>query len=100
MTQAQHTPGPWKSTGSTIETEGRSIGTRICAMPHYGNGKSEVGEANARAITAAPDLLEAGLDALKILSDNRFLDMMTKEEKQKAHNLRKAIAKATGAKNG
>lgn len=40
-----HTPAPWQTNGSVIETAGKTIATRICIMPHHGGGKSEVGEA-------------------------------------------------------
>jgi hypothetical protein len=46
--------------------------------------------ANARLIAAAPDLLAAAIDALETF-ERRFPDSPT------AHDLRAAIAKATGA---
>lgn len=51
--KAQHTPGPWHLNGrTTIETEDLFI-----ASAYYQT--SDGGEANARLIAAAPDLLQA-----------------------------------------
>src|SRR5512139_1935391 len=39
----------------------------ICFMAHDGTPENEVGEANARLIAAAPDLLEAAENAIEAL---------------------------------
>lgn len=80
-----HTPGPW-----TVESNdgvdftvlgGKSSQVRIAV---------ECGERDARLIAAAPDLLAAAIDALETF-ERRFPDSPT------AHDLRAAIARATGA---
>lgn len=70
MTQAKHTPGPWvlgekKDTYFRIYGKGATIAkVDICVnkeqiSPSTFREKLEEGEANARLIAAAPELLEA-----------------------------------------
>ena len=56
-TQATHTPGPWKSVKGARPTRPDIVADcgLICSL-EYG---PDEGEANARLIAAAPDLLEA-----------------------------------------
>lgn len=88
----KHTPGPWKhdDTWGLIK-HGRE---EICAL-HSGNS------ANARLIAAAPELLEALLDALPyvedVLADPAQLACFKPGVVQKhAAAIRAAVAKATG----
>lgn len=61
--KASHTPGQWIFEGSPSSTKvwsnekGRSI--EICKVTPRGEVSESEGEANARLIAAAPDLLEA-----------------------------------------
>lgn len=51
MTDAKHTPGPWRVNGQ------KSV--RGPNLEYIANANWKNGEANARLIAAAPDLLEA-----------------------------------------
>lgn len=60
----EHTPGPWAATtrqGSwdRVVFQASNPNTEICQMFHDGTDENLTGEANARLIAAAPDLLEA-----------------------------------------
>lgn len=98
MTNATHTPGPWLLDGDKICTNRDNEIARITrygawfdAGTPYGL-KNPIGDANARLIAAAPDLLaasEAFISELNSGSD------FTAWEKAKV-NLREAIAKAKG----
>lgn len=64
--KAQHTPGPWRLErtaegefdGAVLAERGDNNGTfRVCLFKYMGH--SETAEANARLISAAPELLEA-----------------------------------------
>lgn len=105
MTQATHTPGPWK----VHERKGRAGHNHpFCiASDHFNkdgmiSGEGQVAEiasgpnfaeANARLVAAAPDLLEAAM-ALDSMFDNDgpLLTVYKKEIEQ----FRAAIAKAIG----
>ena len=83
-----HTPGPWHVTG---DAEGTMItddtGKQLAVWPLQGGTLEQC--ANACLIAAAPDLLAAAIDALETF-ERRFPDSPT------AHDLRAAIARATG----
>jgi len=94
---AKHTPGPWTTDPevgheSVIDGEGRLIAD--CAI--FGHGfKRELNVANARLISAAPDLLTA-LRIVQVAAINqRGLDFNLTTEEWAV--FRAAIAKATGA---
>lgn len=56
----KHTPGPWYATtrrGSWDWLVAHDERNEICQMFHDGTDLNETGEANARLIAAAPDLL-------------------------------------------
>ena len=58
---AKSTPGPWHATtrkGSWDWVVARDSNNEICQMFHDGTDFNETGEANARLIAAAPELLE------------------------------------------
>ena len=93
----KHTPGPWeyfpKLSGSENH-RGFRIGVNkgwliADAMPIDMDGKE--GEANARLISAAPDLLEALKDCLRVVEFLASDSCPTTIQNAKA-----AIAKATG----
>lgn len=100
-----HTPGPWVVEMEPTETGGVAIRfnvrsrTRVCiaggqSQEHLlddGIHKSEC-EANARLITAAPDLLEALIQYAEVYSEHWKPGMPILEPMSDA-----AIAKATGA---
>lgn len=74
MTALRHTPGPWlsTSTGEVMRGYSQPFAISQSGQPNlvagvFGDveGGEEVAKANARLITAAPDLLEALADALK-----------------------------------
>lgn len=107
---AAHTPGPWH-----LVSERRSQGNGKRGFPNSDTGPQFLvcgpagatvitrrglakpskpeGQANARLIAAAPELLEAAL-AVLCQQDNPVRDGKTKE---RFGALRAAIAKATGA---
>ena len=88
--ETKHTPGPWVADGSEITTETwvcGADGKRICTMrPSFADWS------NARLIAAAPELLEALMDALKDLEALSQWDNAS----ACARKARAAIAKATG----
>ena len=98
MSEAKHTPGPWRITRSPkpqASTDRRDWPQLI----HYNDGKYEGvlaivqtdrAEANARLIAAAPDLLEAAANAVNAFDSDdgglpKAIDL-----------LESAIKKATG----
>ena len=105
MVSEQHTPGPWFVSYANMQT--------ICVKAEHGqrysgvvarmaitrmSSHAAIGEANARLISAAPDLLEAVTVARAIL--NEYYSDGGKNEEQRAILLRlydTAIAKSTGA---
>lgn len=98
MTDTTHTPGPWLLDGDKICT---NRGNEIARMTRYGAWfdagtpyglKNPIGDANARLIAAAPDLLAACEEMAAQLGGG---DDYTKWEDAKAQLLA-AIAKAKG----
>ena len=83
----QHTPGPWhvNELGNVADKTRIVIGVIATTFESYS------GEANARLIAAAPDLLEA----LKEMLDGHE-DACTGYGEGAADKARAAIAKATG----
>lgn len=89
MTNAQHTPGPWNALNDVstwavgaeyIDPEdGEQYFGHICEVP--------AGEANARLIAAAPDLLAA------LIELGRFIS----EPDDTTHPMNKALAQAQAA---
>jgi hypothetical protein len=99
MMSTKHTPGPWGH--KTRESSWGTIDDGICGpdgeqVRVHGMtlSSSEEAKANARLISAAPDLLEA-LKVVFVIGDRCVSDIYGYEFKMKA---RAAIAKATGAK--
>lgn len=108
---SKHAPGPWEVQGR--DERGIWIGARhqdglmkgfgfsvaCAAMPLIGD-KIDSTEANARLITAAPDLLRGASLALRTIGDTlRHVTMRDGEREaleQASTDLRAAIAKAQG----
>ena len=97
MTEAKHTPGPWGGNKKVLFR-----GLNFLASAHF---ETAEGDANARLITAAPDLLDALSNLLQAYSepdrslccDGRDCGCMGSTVYQEAeHYASKAIAKAKG----
>lgn len=91
-----HTPGPWAYDADSQEVFSddarHGAGWIAFIKGNDGEGRPLTEPerlANARLIAAAPDLLAAAIDALETF-ERRFPDSPT------AHDLRAAIARATG----
>lgn len=91
-----HTPGPWIAKGNLVCTAADWNSEQIGALKHgfqaiisLQQGEAQA-EANARLISAAPDLLKT-LEL--ILTDNRLMNALSKEQ---ARAILDTIAKATG----
>lgn len=89
----QHTPGPWKAHPTGLARSG---------LPEYQIHWSDIGEcvaevvhgtADAQLIAAAPDLLEALKDVMRVWHGETT---STSEDWDAAQKARAAIAKATG----
>lgn len=66
-----HTAGPWYATtrqGSWDWVVARDAKNEICQMFHDGSELNETGEANARLIAAAPELLDALREMVEVMS--------------------------------
>lgn len=91
-----HTPGPWHVAGGVIRDGHDHDVAQIYGMRHWepGFGPLSVDEQNANAnlIAAAPDLLEACRETLRVLEDPRSTTAMP----HTARMLKAAIAKAEG----
>lgn len=87
------TPGPWKWRFDLLDIVIQDqIGSRVATLPYVANGiKPREMQANAAAITALPDLIEAAKKALKALS--QLADVTTENRTGWAH---KALAEALG----
>lgn len=91
MSEAKHTPGPWRG---DCEIIGNS---RVVATTAWCSGFKEEDEANARLIAAAPDLLAALKRITAGLSDAEDLRALIKGDEVK--QARAAIAKAEPRSN-
>jgi hypothetical protein len=96
---AQHTPGPWHISGSTIKgphPKDPQNRLRIVAQAVFDKGTwIDETRANARLIAAAPDLLQVVEDALMIFEFGD--DDKTVATPYWVARARAAIAKATGS---
>ena len=100
MTQAKHTPGPWR----IIETESAAIGQRaiVDADGFTICNPSPLGEANARLIANGPELLEALKRAApwlgRLIADGGHANcVMPNDAVRTLEMVEAAIAKATGS---
>jgi hypothetical protein len=96
---SKHTPGPWQAKGLAVDSAGDKF-LRICQMSRVRFTEADrtvheisddTAEANARLISAAPDLLEALEEYVRDFGDNEDYDSQRMAAKARA-----AIAKATG----
>ena len=99
-----HTPGPWVVMQSSICTDDGKA-NEIAKVTRYGvwmgdgapyGSRNPIGEANARLIAAAPDMLWAIEVALEMLIDSWGDEQIAAGDDQVANLLRAAIAKAKG----
>ncbi len=90
----KHTPGPWHLSPTGRYVRYGPDGANICDLEAFG-GPREEGEANARLIAGAPELLEAAGKALGLLR-NATLFGESLYASPVAELLRAAIAKAEG----
>lgn len=86
---SSHTPGPWEAFKGGYAV-GSQQGTCVATLPSSSKHHPEDSEreANARLISAAPDLLSALTILLKMIEDGDFTTLELNEA-------RAAIAKAT-----
>ena len=109
MSGGKHTPGPWSYRSELHDDWGVVRAGRffICQAkdPRYMDNEHlaqcrEVGrdpwEANARLISAAPDLLDAIKPLLALLEPVETLELLAAPELEKLNAARTAIAKAEG----
>lgn len=94
----KHTPGPWATTtrqGSWdwLVYSLADPNIEICQPFHDGTEFNEVGEANARLIAAAPELLA---EAIELLRNAEYADGVATVLTQDCEALKAAIAKAEG----
>lgn len=95
-TQVKHTPGPWSISYSTgvVMNQG---GSHICRM--FSRNKyakpwpSEEGDANARLISSAPELLEYAKELVNAVKDNADETVLQHISEELEH-IECAIAKA------
>jgi hypothetical protein len=103
MSKFKHTPGPWK-----VEIQQYPEGSHICVADNAGDWVADCGKmstlpsnnkeatANAKLISAAPDLLEALIDAADELEVYDASSHGQDEDTRRVLGLvRKAIKKAT-----
>lgn len=96
MGERKHTPGPWYATtrqGSWDWVVAQSESIEVCQMFHDGTPENETGEANARLVASAPDLLEA----LELLCDEISMSMPDEPQEFNARNIWRAFAQANSA---
>lgn len=87
-----HTPAPWDAPNKSVKIRGCSF----LAQVHW---EDDEAVANARLIAAAPDLLDAAQDAIKLIDDMaRYVGKMALQDyalfNEAPIKLRAAIAKA------
>lgn len=96
---SKHTPGPWYHTGREFNDVRDSDDELVAVALHLRVGQPErslqEAEANARLISAAPDLLEALELMYACYADPSWISHKQQEDKIHAQ-VRSAIAKATG----
>ena len=104
MTNAKHTPGPWAVDENDHQWITADCDGLIVAEIPYGEGEEtdrhhEINDANARLIAAAPELLEALRDMVRINQNKEgyFRGHSHAESGSVYEQARAAIAKAEGA---
>lgn len=101
MSEANHTPGPWKHEGqgdiTGIEDNGFGRGpVDVCSV--YLRTVKGRHDANARLIAAAPDLLEALQELLRDVQDYQRINNLGGENNHSQVKAKAAIARAIGKK--
>lgn len=95
MSEHKYSPGPW-----TVTESGLSVDAGHTRIRQEAVGPREEREANARLISAAPDLLAAAQNTVDLLQELWSLeddaDCATREEAVR-QELQQAIRKAKGA---
>lgn len=89
--QTKHTPGPWKLVGMEIWAGSKRV---TMGKGSFDESDRACRKANARLISAAPDLLEAGKNILNFLEKyphQHSIDIIDFQ-----NQLKQAIAKAEG----
>lgn len=99
MTDAKHTPGPWSITtrqGSWdwVVFQQADPNIEICQPFHDDTEENETGEANARLISAAPELYAGLSDALRMLEAVRYTTGLGKKQLERIEKAKAALAKA------
>jgi len=85
-----HTPGPWRwYSRRAIEAREQTVLVGDCGLPSCGRTELFVSDADARLIAAAPDLLAACQDLLKVATSYDY-------KGGSAARANAAIAKAEG----
>lgn len=93
-----NTPGPWTVVGRL--GYGYLIGPNVAvAYGGVGSGHADDGEANARLIAAAPDLLSAAREVMEALEQYgaSIVPHLLDDDMNAGQRLRNAIANAVGA---
>ncbi len=91
-TKIQHTPGPWKAVGDIVSSTHPDYEHSLIAKIATGENEPEE-KANARLISASPELLEAVSEAMEFF-DARNLESGDEEAARVAGKLRSALATA------
>lgn len=89
------TPGPWRQTGPNV----RAGDALICyATNHHANAETPEPEklANARLISAAPQMLMALELGVALVSNIEENDILTEHEREFLEYAREVVAKAKG----
>ena len=99
---SEHTPGPWAAFGKSVMTAATLGGICNCLGGSFDKYKQDqIAKANARLISAAPEMLEALEDAvacglIPITSAREGGAARFSEQVRAADMVRAAIAKAKG----
>lgn len=92
----KQTPGTWKASSVFIENAPNRWVVSVAAWGGPSIADCGAGEANAKLISASPELLKSLIDIVEI-ARNRWRRLPTDTpEKQRLHNAYAAIAKARG----
>jgi hypothetical protein len=92
---ATHTPGPWKQEGDAIWADHQNGSRLICRMKGLYR-VPDTFDADARLISAAPEILNSAKEMLELLNGAEFYEGSPISETKEYKNLSVAIAKAEG----
>lgn len=102
MSESKHTPGTWTACEPFQDTFNKLISIKVGSAPAieiarcYGPRKSQMADANARLIAAAPDLLAACKFFMSEIWDMTTEQFSHGADKPIREAMEKAIAKAEG----